>query len=511
MYERTGAPAETATYGAAEQPRKGFFTDTTLCIGCKACEVACKEWNQLPADGYDFTAQSYDNTGELNGTTWRHVTFVEQLVPQESPAAEHRDVIMPGGVGGRWLMESDVCKHCTHAACLDVCPTGALVRTEFGTVIVQEDVCNGCGYCVPACPFGVIDKRETDGHAGKCTLCYDRLKNDETPACAKACPTESIQFGDLDELRTKADARLEKVLRVVELPRRVAVPARPGRRDRRRRRVLLAARQAGSVRFAAGSVRHHARSSEDLAQCRVRCARRARRYGAAFRRSAVVSDGASYYGRPIVKPHVWTPLIPLYFWVGGTTGAAAAHGAIERLRGNDAMADVQKRVALAGLVISPVLLVFDLGVPARFLNMLRVLKVTSPMSVGSWILVSLGGVVFASNAADWIGARRTGRALEIPAAILGPCLTAYTAALIANTATPVWHEAYAELPFVFAAGGIAGAGACGAAFCAPERARSRASHDDGGHDRRARRDAADGTHAWARCSPSHTAKAARER
>ena len=165
-------------------------------------------------------------------------------------------------------------------------------------------------------------------------------------------------------------------------------------------------------------------------------------------------------------------MIPLYFWVGGTTGAAAAHGAIERLRGNDAMADVQKRVALAGLMISSALLVFDLGVPARFLNMLRVLKVTSPMSVGSWILASLGGVVFASNAADWIGARRTGRALEIPAAILGPCLTAYTAALIANTATPVWHEAYAELPFVFAAGGIAGAGACGAAFCPPERARS---------------------------------------
>ena len=124
------------------------------------------------------------------------------------------------------------------------------------------------------------------------------------------------------------------------------------------------------------------------------------------------------------------------------------------------------------MIIASALLVFDLGVPARFLNMLRVLKVTSPMSVGSWILVSLGGVVFASNAADWVGARRTGRALEIPAAILGPCLTAYTAALIANTATPVWHEAYAELPFVFAAGGIAGAGACGAAFCAPERARS---------------------------------------
>ena len=175
--------------------RKGFFTDTTLCIGCKACEVACKEWNQLPSDGQTFTAQSYDNTGELSGTTWRHVAFVEQ----RKNGAQ------------RWLMESDVCKHCTHAACLDVCPTGALIRTEFGTVIVQQDVCNGCGYCVPACPFGVIAKREDDGHAAKCTLCYDRLKDDEKPACAKACPTESIQFGDVDELRRRADERLEKV------------------------------------------------------------------------------------------------------------------------------------------------------------------------------------------------------------------------------------------------------------------------------------------------------------
>ena len=193
LFEATAASAEAATYGEREQPRKGFFTDTTLCIGCKACEVACKEWNQLPADGYTFTGQSYDNTGALSATTWRHVAFVEQ--PQKS----------------RWLMESDVCKHCTHAACLDVCPTGALIRTEFGTVIVQEDVCNGCGYCVPACPFGVIDKRETDGHAAKCTLCYDRLTDGEKPACAKACPTESIQYGDLDELRRNADARLEKI------------------------------------------------------------------------------------------------------------------------------------------------------------------------------------------------------------------------------------------------------------------------------------------------------------
>ena len=214
LYGETAAEREMATHDAL-QPRKGFFTDTTLCIGCKACEVACKEWNQLPADGYEFSGNSYDNTGQLSGSTWRHVAFVEQLTRgAAAPPATAKDDGAQQVVhadGARWLMESDVCKHCTHAACLDVCPTGALVRTEFGTVVVQQDVCNGCGYCVPACPFGVIDKREDDGHAGKCTLCYDRLKDGEKPACAKACPTESIQYGDLDELRLRADARLAQL------------------------------------------------------------------------------------------------------------------------------------------------------------------------------------------------------------------------------------------------------------------------------------------------------------
>jgi formate dehydrogenase iron-sulfur subunit len=172
--------------------RMGFFTDTSICIGCKACEVACKEWNDVPDNGLEFLAMSYDNTGALGADTWRHVAFIEKSADS----------------GVRWLMSSDVCKHCTHAACLDVCPTGALFRTEFDTVVVQQDVCNGCGYCVPACPFGVIDKREPDGRVWKCTLCYDRLKADMTPACAQACPTESIQFGPLDELRERAAGRL---------------------------------------------------------------------------------------------------------------------------------------------------------------------------------------------------------------------------------------------------------------------------------------------------------------
>ena len=201
-----------ADAGYATHPQRvGFFTDTSVCIGCKACEVACKEWNGVPdtntagADVLSLTGMSYDNTGALGANSWRHVAFIEQEVPA-------RDVIseIAGGDGPatRWLMSSDVCKHCTHAACLDVCPTGALVRTEFGTVIVQPDVCNGCAYCVSACPFGVIDRREDDGRAWKCTMCYDRLRGGLEPACAKACPTDSIQFGPLDELRERAQVRL---------------------------------------------------------------------------------------------------------------------------------------------------------------------------------------------------------------------------------------------------------------------------------------------------------------
>jgi formate dehydrogenase iron-sulfur subunit len=206
----------------------GFFTDTSVCIGCKACQVACKEWNQVPtrlgSKGPGFTGKSYDNTTQLDADNWRHVAFIEQKVPLDAGEgaslvqAAQRGTAVDGGVstyqegdGFRWLMASDVCKHCTHAACLDVCPTGALFRTEFGTVVVQEDVCNGCGYCVSACPFGVIDQREDDGRVWKCTLCYDRLKDDMEPACAQACPTNSIQFGDLAELRERAEHRLGRL------------------------------------------------------------------------------------------------------------------------------------------------------------------------------------------------------------------------------------------------------------------------------------------------------------
>src|SRR3954463_9088855 len=217
------AELEVRTYGADARPRVGFFTDTSLCIGCKACEVACKEWNRVPDDIAPWTGDSYDKTRALGADPWRHVAFVEQKVPVGADGAA-RSLVQTAaaeclaedaglatyqeGDAMRWLMASDVCKHCTDAACLEVCPTGALFRTEFGTVVIQEDVCNGCGYRVPACPFGVLDKREGDGRVWKCTLCYDRLKDDKEPACAQACPTNSIQFGELGDLRERAKVRV---------------------------------------------------------------------------------------------------------------------------------------------------------------------------------------------------------------------------------------------------------------------------------------------------------------
>jgi formate dehydrogenase iron-sulfur subunit len=266
-------PAPDAGYIDAP-PRMGFFTDTSVCIGCKACEVACKEWNGVPDDGFNLLGMSYDNTGGLTANSWRHVAFIEQPLPAARPSpaagagsaaftgtptgpsgsadmavaaartvqdtgtapgvgpapdpgiARHMaappsqpqflgmpSMELPGRAEGRedmrWLMMSNVCKHCTHAACLDVCPTGSLFRTEFGTVVVQEDICNGCGYCIPACPYGVIDQRKGDGRAWKCTLCYDRIGDGLMPACAQACPTQSIQYGPLDELRERAAQRVD--------------------------------------------------------------------------------------------------------------------------------------------------------------------------------------------------------------------------------------------------------------------------------------------------------------
>ncbi len=195
------------TSGTGSRPGAvGFLTDTSLCIGCKACEVACKQWNGLPADdtGRGLTGFSYDNTVDLGATTWRHVAFIERHLP--TPTAER-----PGQPPTAWLMMSDVCKHCVHAGCLEACPTGAIVRTEFDTVVIQQDICNGCGYCVPACPFGVPQLDHADGRARKCTLCYDRLLDGMEPACAKACPTDSIVVGPVADLLPRAIARVDQL------------------------------------------------------------------------------------------------------------------------------------------------------------------------------------------------------------------------------------------------------------------------------------------------------------
>ncbi len=185
--------------------RMGFFTDTTTCIGCKACEVACKQWNDLPADGGTFRkGGSYDSTGQLGASTWRHVRFIEL----DQPRQEVPDLVDWAAGFDSWVFMSDVCKHCGDAGCMDACPTGALIRSEFGTVVLQPDICNGCGYCIPSCPFGVVDRDHDDGRAAKCTLCYDRLEEGLEPACAKACPTDSIQFGVYDELVDVAERRV---------------------------------------------------------------------------------------------------------------------------------------------------------------------------------------------------------------------------------------------------------------------------------------------------------------
>ena len=190
---------------AAQVEPVGFYTDTTVCIGCKACEVACKEWNQLPSTNggvNTLSGDSYDNTRALDGIHWRHVKFIEQFTE------DRKD--------GRWLLMSDVCKHCVNAPCLEVCPTGAIVRTEFDSVVIQSDACNGCRDCISACPFGVIEVNPASNTAQKCTLCYDRLQGGLEPACSKACPTQSIQFGTIKELKGRAEKRVDQLQQMGE-------------------------------------------------------------------------------------------------------------------------------------------------------------------------------------------------------------------------------------------------------------------------------------------------------
>ena len=461
---RGGDPATAAGHRDAP-PRMGFFTDTSVCIGCKACEVACKEWNSVPEDGLNWTGWSHDNSQGLGADTWRHVAFVEQ----RAPLGGHVTNFQREDDDFRWLMSSDVCKHCTHAACLDVCPTGAIFRTEFGTVVVQADICNGCGYCVPACPYGVLDKREDDGRIFKCTLCYDRLEVGQEPACAKACPTDSIQFGELDVLRDRAGRRVEQLheagveqarlyghdpddgvggdgafFLLLDEPEVYGLPPDPVVTTRDLpamwRHVGLAA--GALLAAAAASFAGAGRSSDD----------RGSYYGTADHQPAGVG-GARHRRLPVRR------------WAGGRLLAPgrgrrphwpATPGA--------ARASCAPRAAIGASLVA---LINDLGRPARFVNMLRVFKPTSPMSVGTWILSAYAPLNMASSASALTGrAPRAGRAAGVGAGLLGPAVASYTAALIADTAVPAWHEGHRELPFLFA-GSAASAGAGFGLLAAP--------------------------------------------
>ena len=552
----------------------GFFTDTSVCIGCKACEVACKEWNHVPEDGLNLLGMSYDNTGGLGASTWRHVAFIEQIKrPGDAPGPGHGQPDDSGGSvltesalgefsadGSRWLMASNVCKHCTESACLDVCPTGALMRTEFGTVVVQEDVCNGCGYCVSACPFGVIERREGDGRAWKCTLCYDRIGDGLEPACAKACPTQSIQFGPVDELRDRARQRVDELHEAGEtgarlyledpddgisgggaffllldepevyglppdpvdttrdLPRMwrhvataagalvvgglaaalrpegpMSRPRTPGAPDREARDPQVratamslgwrpASGSGGACTAGVSTSGTGRRRGPWTVQRRLRG--RARRgalvvAGPVERPSGGRHGGArnaggeqfvvprarpdSYYGKPIIKEPVWgTRDVGGYLFLGGLAGASAVLAGFAQATGNHRQARVSKVAAVGAVGLSGVALVADLGRPERFVNMLRVFKPTSPMSVGSWLLSGFGGAAVASAACAVTGRLpRAGAAATAGAAVLGPGVCTYTAALICDTAVPAWHEGHREMPYLFAGSAASAAGGLG--------------------------------------------------
>ncbi|MEQ6376057.1 4Fe-4S dicluster domain-containing protein [Bacillaceae bacterium S4-13-56] len=178
------------------------FVDVTLCDGCRACMVACKNWNDLPAEREEFSG-SYQSHEHLTANTWNVLTFKEQ---------ENSNGTLD------WLFRHSSCMHCTDAACEKVCPENAISYTDHGSVVVDYDACIGCGYCVQNCPFGVIQLNEykeengtTQRRAQKCTLCTDRLDNGLLPACATACHTGAIQYGSKEEILAMAKQRLAKV------------------------------------------------------------------------------------------------------------------------------------------------------------------------------------------------------------------------------------------------------------------------------------------------------------
>ena len=176
---------------------KAMLIDVSKCIGCRACQVACKEWNDLPGEETDNWG-SYENPPDLSPNTWNRIAF--------------REIEREGGQVA-WLFWPVRCMHCTDAPCVRVCPTGALFKDPLGFTAYDASKCNGCGYCTQFCPFGIPRLKETDfwgkGKATKCTFCQDRVTNGQIPACAKACPTGAIEYGDRNELVAEGRARVQ--------------------------------------------------------------------------------------------------------------------------------------------------------------------------------------------------------------------------------------------------------------------------------------------------------------
>lgn len=171
--------------------RYGMLNDVTRCIGCRGCQVACKQWNERKGEKTSLKSSSMENPGDLSGATWKRVKFIEK----ESN----------GSVG--WNFFSYQCNHCGDSGCMAVCPANAIKRSKEGAVYIDEKICTGCKYCLQACPFH-IPHTDHDKHiSSKCTLCVDRISNGMTPACAKSCPAGAIMFGSRDYLLTVARKR----------------------------------------------------------------------------------------------------------------------------------------------------------------------------------------------------------------------------------------------------------------------------------------------------------------
>ena len=193
---RAMSASSTPAPGIRSEPIVAKLIDTTTCIGCKACEVACQEWNDLPAE---TTVQigSYQTLPETTPNLWNLIKFNEY---ESSDGAFH------------WLLRKDQCMHCADPGCLTACPApGAIVQYNNGIVDFQQDNCIGCGYCIAGCPFNVPKLSQHTKKVYKCTLCVDRVSVGLEPACIKACPTNCLTFGTKDVLLQKAKLRVEQL------------------------------------------------------------------------------------------------------------------------------------------------------------------------------------------------------------------------------------------------------------------------------------------------------------